>query len=82
MWGVVLSELREVVWTASVVFSLSTFGVAIAVALAHAKSEQSWLFLCNIEFPVETPSPQIVRRLRASHAARPAEHGDKLMLTL
>jgi hypothetical protein len=36
MWGVVLSELREVVWIASVVFSLSTFGVAIAIALAHA----------------------------------------------
>ncbi len=34
MWIAVQRELREVVWLASVVFSLSVVGVALAVALA------------------------------------------------
>ena len=36
MWVAIQKELREVVWLASVVLSLSVVGVALAVALALA----------------------------------------------
>lgn len=36
MWIAVQKELREVAWLATVVFSLSVVGVALAVALALA----------------------------------------------
>ena len=36
MWIAVQKELREVVWLASVVLSLSVVGVGLAVALALA----------------------------------------------
>jgi len=36
MWEAVLRELREAAWVAAVAVCLSAFGVAIAIALAHA----------------------------------------------
>ena len=36
MWDLVSSELREVFWLVSTVFSLSVFGVGLSVALALA----------------------------------------------
>jgi hypothetical protein len=36
MWNTIRYELREVVWLASVVASLSALGVAVAVVIAAA----------------------------------------------
>ena len=36
MWNTLWEELREVVWLASVIGSLSVLGVGLAVALAAA----------------------------------------------
>jgi hypothetical protein len=36
MWNALQTELREVAWIASVVFSLSVVGVLLAVAVALA----------------------------------------------